>query len=61
MIDHKYEAQRKHLSQKKQLRVWIDAEKFMRFKSTVEAKNESIYRLINEYVDNYLAENENSE
>ncbi len=55
----KYDAQKKHLSQKKQLRVWIDAEKFDRFKLTVTAKKESIYGLVNKFVDDYLAENEN--
>lgn len=54
----KYASQKKHLSNKKQLRVWIDAEKFNRFKITVAAKEDSIYKLINKYVDDYLAENE---
>ena len=36
----------------------MDAEKYDRFKETVAAKNESIYGLINKYVEDYLAENE---
>lgn len=57
----KYAPQKKHLSEKKQLRVWVNAEKFDRFKKTVAVQNDSIYRLINEYVDNYLSENEDKQ
>ncbi len=57
----KYAAQKKHLSGKKQLRVWIDAEKFDRFKKTVSAREDSVYSLINEYVDDYLTEHEDKQ
>ncbi len=61
IITDKYASQKKHLSEKKQLRVWVNAEKFDRFKKTVAVQNDSIYRLINEYVDNYLAANEDKQ
>ena len=54
----KYTPQKKHLSEKKQLRVWLSAEKFDRFKKTVTAKGDSIYGLINKFVDVYLEKNE---
>ncbi len=57
MEERKYEAQKKHLSEKKQLRVWMDAEKYERFKKVVSIKGETIYGLINKFVDNYLQEN----
>ncbi len=57
-MENKYASQKQHLSNKKQLRVWMDAEKFDRLKVVVTAKNESIYGLINKFVDDYLAENE---
>lgn len=54
----KYEAQKKYLSTKKQLRVWIDGEKFERFKKTTTENGDSIYGVINSCVDDYLKENE---
>ena len=38
--------------------VWMDAEKYDRLKEVVTAKNESIYGLINKFVEDYLSENE---
>ena len=55
-MEDKYASQKKHLSTKKQLRVWMDANKFDRFKNTVATQNHSIYELINKYVDDYLSE-----
>lgn len=54
----KYEAQKKHLSTKKQLRVWLDEEKFERFKKVTTEKGDSIYGVINRCVDDYLKKNE---
>lgn len=54
----KYETQKKYLSTKKQLRVWMDEEKFERFKKVTAKKGDSIYGVINRYVDDYLKKNE---
>ena len=50
----RYEAQKKHLAEKKQLRVWMDAEKFEKYKETASERGESIYGVINAFVDDYL-------
>ena len=50
----KYAAQKKYLSQKKQLRVWVSADKFEKFKEAVVKNGESIYELINKFIDEYL-------
>lgn len=50
----KYTSQKKYLSKKKQLRVWVDADKFEKFKNAVSENNESIYGLINNFIDEYL-------
>ncbi len=49
-------AQKKYLSSQKQLRVWLDAEKFDSFKRCAEENNTSMHRLINDFVDTYLIE-----
>ncbi len=50
----KYNPQRKYLSQQKQLRVWVTADKFESFKNAVSANGESIYGVINKFIDEYL-------
>lgn len=50
----KYKAQKKYLSQKKQLRVWVAADKFEKFKNEVANNGDSIYGLINNFIDEYL-------
>ena len=47
-------AQKKYLSNQKQLRVWLDAEKFESFKAAASRNNTSMHRLINDYIDEYL-------
>lgn len=47
-------AQKKYLSNQKQLRVWLDAEKFENFKAVASLNNISMHRLINDYIDEYL-------
>lgn len=49
-----YDAQKKYLSGKKQLRVWVDSDKYTAFKDAVEKNNESIYSVINDFIDTYL-------
>ena len=48
----------KHLQEnKKQLRVWIDKEKYEKFQTAVKNNGESIYSLINKFVDEYIEKN----
>ncbi len=53
-MDDKYAAQKRYLASKKQLKVWMSADKYERFKSAVSANNTSMYAVINSYVDAYL-------
>ena len=50
-------AQKKYLASQKQLRVWLDAEKFEAFKSAASGNGTSMHRLINDFVDEYLEAN----
>ena len=56
MSESNYAAQKKHLQSKKQLRVWMDAEKYESFKTAVQKDGKSIYELINNFVAEYLKE-----
>lgn len=49
-----YDAQKKYLSGKKQLRVWVDSDKYTAFKEAVENNGESIYSAVNTFIDDYL-------
>ncbi len=57
MSDDKYSAQKKYLEKRKQLRVWLDAEKYETFKEAAEKNGTSVYSLINSFVDEYLEKN----
>ncbi len=57
MSDDKYTAQKKYLEKRKQLRVWLDAEKYETFKEAAEKNGASVYSLINNFVDEYLEKN----
>lgn len=57
MSDDKYTAQKKYLEKRKQLRVWIDAEKYEAFKEAAEKNGASVYSLINGFVNEYLEKN----
>lgn len=50
----KYQSQKKYLEKKKQLRVWVDENKYAQFKTAVEQNQTSIYALINQFIDDYL-------
>ena len=54
----KYASQKNHLSKPKQLRVWVNPDKYEAFKQKVEANGPSIYSLINAWIDQYLYESE---
>ncbi len=48
----------KHLKEnKKQLRVWLDKEKFEKFQNCIESNGTSIYAEINKFVDEYIEKN----
>lgn len=49
-----YSAQKKYLASRKRLSVWMDPDKYERFKALVKENGESIYGLINQFVDDYL-------
>ncbi len=51
----KYTSQKKYLSKQKQLRVWVNADKFERFKAAAAQNGESLYSLINDFIDKYLS------
>ena len=50
----KYTTQKKYLSTKKQLRVWIDPEKYAELKEKADRDGTSIYALVNGWIDQYL-------
>lgn len=45
---------------RKQLRVWLDCNKYERLRQKTSAEGVSIYRLVNDFVDGYLASSKNS-
>ncbi|MDD6255103.1 MAG: plasmid partition protein ParG [Eubacteriales bacterium] len=54
----KYAAQKKYLATRKKMSVWVDADKYERFKAAVKENGESVYGLINRYIDDYLEKHE---
>lgn len=55
MSDDKYAPQKKYLSEsRKRLSVWVQAEKYEAFKAAVQEDGNSIYGLINNYIDEYM-------
>ena len=52
MEQDKYAAQKKYLSEsRKQLRVWVDAEKYAVFQDLVKKNETSMYALVNQFID----------
>ena len=49
-----YEAQKKYLEKRSQLRVWMETDKYEKLKKITKEKGESIYSIINKFVDDYL-------
>lgn len=41
---------------RKQLRVWVENEKYEQFKQAVAKEGTSIYAVINAFIDSYIAE-----
>lgn len=56
-----YTSQKEYLAKKKQLRVWMDASKYDKFKTFASDHNESVYSLINKFVDDCLSSADKSE
>lgn len=56
MPEDKYSAQKKYLSNKKRLSVWVDPDKYERFKEKAKANGTSVYALVNQLMDDYLAQ-----
>jgi hypothetical protein len=54
--DDKYASQKKYLTTKKQLRVWVDPDKYDALKQKAKINGTSVYALVNEWVDQYLQE-----
>lgn len=53
-----YAPQKKYLSEsRKQLRVWVDTNKYETFKNLVAKNDTSIYSLINKFIDEYIEKN----
>lgn len=53
MNEDKYKAQKKYLSSKKALRVWVPQENYDAFKQAVEKNGTSIYSVINKFIIDY--------
>lgn len=54
MKQENFQAQKKYLSTKKQLRVWVSMDKYNEFHKIVTANNSSIYAVINNFIDDYI-------
>lgn len=54
MAEDKYSAQKKYLSNRKQLRVWVDPEKYDALIKKAANEGTSIYALVNGWISQYL-------
>lgn len=48
-----YEQQKKYFTNRKQLRVWVELEKYQKFEAAVKAQGKSIYSVINQFIDDF--------
>ncbi len=56
MPENKYEPQKEYLKNKrKQLRVWVEKEKYERLAAKAEQNGTSIYALVNQFIEDYIA------
>lgn len=51
---NKYGSQKKYLSTRKQLRVWVDPQKYEALTEKAARDGTSIYALVNQWIDHYL-------
>lgn len=54
MTEDKYSAQKEYLKKQKQLRVWVDPEKYALFAQKAKENDLSIHAVINQFIDDYL-------
>lgn len=50
-----YEQQKKYFANRKQLRVWVELEKYQQFEAAVKAQGKSLYSVINQFIDEFCA------
>lgn len=48
-------SQKKYLSAQKQLRVWMDSQKYEKLRAIVALRGTSVHRVINDFVDDYIS------
>ena len=53
MAEVKYSAQKEYLKKQKQLRVWVDPEKYAAFAQKVRENGQSIHSVINQFIEDY--------
>lgn len=58
MAGDKYASQKKYLSTRTQLRVWVDPEKYEALKEKAKKNGTSVYALVNGWMDRYLESEE---
>lgn len=59
MSTDKNAAQKKCLAKtRKQLRVWVEKQKYEQFRQLVSDDGESIYSVINSFIDSYIKEHD---
>lgn len=51
----KYTTQKKYLSTKKQLRVWVDPDRYEALKEKAQKEGTSVYALVNKWIEQYLS------
>lgn len=54
MKEDKYATQKKYLSTRKQLRVWVDPQKYEALKTKAQSRGTSVYALVNQWIEQYL-------
>lgn len=54
MEKDKYASQKRYLSERTQLRVWVDPEKYEALKAKAKRNGTSVYALVNGWVERYL-------
>lgn len=54
MEHDKYSPQKKYLEKQKQLRVWVNSEKYEQFKLLAQKNGQSLYSIVNKMIDEYI-------
>ena len=54
MPNNSYEKQKKYFEYRKQLRVWVETEKYEAFTNAVKNSGESVYSVIHQFIDEYI-------